>query len=158
MQPGYPLFVPADNPPEGATLESLKAAAVEAPNDAKAQLQYGSALQGAGRRLEAVQAYTQALKADPTSIESQVALALAGFKKDDPAKAFGTVGPLVRDHANDPSPRFHLAMMLLWIGQTGEGAGRVPPGCKRGAGHAAGPAGRVLRAEIAPIRTELSFV
>ncbi len=118
MQAGYPLFVPADDPPEGATLESLKAAAAESPNDAKAQLQYGSALQGAGRRREAVQAYTQALKADPTSIESQVALALAGFKKDDPAKAFGTVGPLVRDHANDPSPRFHLAMMLLWIGQT----------------------------------------
>ncbi len=117
MQAGYPLFVPADDPPEGATLESLKAAAEQAPNDAKAQLQYGAALQGAGRRQEAMQAYAQALKADPTSIESQVALALAGFSKDDPAKAFGTVGPLVRDHADDPSPRFHLAMMLLWIGQ-----------------------------------------
>ena len=58
-----------------------------------------------------------ALKADPTSIEAQVALALAAFKKDDPAKAFGTVGPLVRDRKDDPSPRFHLAMMLLWIGQ-----------------------------------------
>ena len=42
---------------------------------------------------------------------------MAAFSKDDPAKAFGTVGPLVRDHASDPSPRFHLAMMLLWIGQ-----------------------------------------
>jgi tetratricopeptide (TPR) repeat protein len=117
MQAGYPLFVPADTPPEGATEASLKAAADAAPNDAKAQLQYGSALQSAGRRTEALAAYGQALKADPTSIEAQVALALAAFKKDDPAKAFGTVGPLVRDHKNDPSPRFHLAMMLLWIGQ-----------------------------------------
>jgi tetratricopeptide (TPR) repeat protein len=117
MQPGYPLFVPADDPPDGATQESLKAAADKAPNDAKAQLQYGSALQGAGLRQEALKVYAQALKADPTSIEAQVALVLAAFKKDDPAKAFGTVGPLVRDHAGDPSPRFHLAMMLLWIGQ-----------------------------------------
>ena len=37
-----------------------------------------------------------------------MALAVAAFSKDDPAKAFGTVGPLVRDHAGDPSPRFHL--------------------------------------------------
>ncbi len=117
MQPGYPLFVPAEDPPKGATLGSLKVAADQAPNDAQAQLQYGAALQGAGRRLEAVKVYTQALRADPTSIESQVALVLAGFQKDDPAKAFGTVGPLVRDRKTDPSPRFHLAMMLLWIGQ-----------------------------------------
>jgi tetratricopeptide (TPR) repeat protein len=117
MQPGYPLFVPADDPPAGATEASLKAAADAAPNDAKAQLQYGSALQSAGRRREALGVYGQALKADPTSVEAQVALALAGFRKDDPAKAFGTVGPLVRDHKGDPSPRFHLAMMLLWIGQ-----------------------------------------
>ena len=117
MQPGYPLFVPADPPPDGATLESLKAAAAAAPNDAKAQLQYGSSLQSAGRRKAALAVYGQALKADPTSIESQVALAVAAFSKDDPAKAFGTVGPLVRDQRGDPSPRFHLAMMLLWIGQ-----------------------------------------
>ena len=40
-----------------------------------------------------------------------------GFSKDDPAQAFGTIGPLARDHAGDPSPRFHLGLMLLWIGQ-----------------------------------------
>ncbi len=117
MQAGYPLFVPADEPPEAATLESLEAAATAAPNDVTAQLQYGSALQSAGRRKEALAVYGQALKADPTSVESQVALAVAAFGKDDPAKAFGTVGPLVRDKPDDPSPRFHLAMMLLWIGQ-----------------------------------------
>jgi tetratricopeptide (TPR) repeat protein len=117
MQPGYPLFVPADSPPAGATADSLKAAADAAPDDAKAQLQWGSSLQSEGRRKEALAVYGQALKADPTSIEAQVALAVAAFSKDDPAKAFGTVGPLVRDHAGDPSPRFHLGMMLLWIGQ-----------------------------------------
>ena len=117
MQPGYPLFVPADPPPDGATAETLQAAAAAAPDDAKAQLQWGSSLQSAGHRKEALAVYRQALKADPTSIEAQVALAVAAFSKDDAAKAFGTVGPLVRDHAGDPSPRFHLAMMLLWIGQ-----------------------------------------
>ena len=37
-------------PARGRDAESLKAAAVAAPDDAKAQLQYGSSLQGAGRR------------------------------------------------------------------------------------------------------------
>jgi tetratricopeptide (TPR) repeat protein len=118
MQAGYPLFVPAEDPPENASTATLAAAARAAPDDAVAQLQYGAALQAEGQRTEALAAYRQALKADPTSIEAQVALAVAGFQKDDPAKAFGTIGPLARDHAGDPSPRFHLGMMLLWIGQT----------------------------------------
>ena len=117
MQAGYPLFVPAENPPDGASSASLAAAARANPDDAVAQLQYGASLQAAGRRQEAIAAYRQAVKADPTSVEAQVALAVGGFQKDDPAKAFGTIGPLARDHAGDPSPRFHLGMMLLWIGQ-----------------------------------------
>jgi Flp pilus assembly protein TadD len=117
MQAGYPLFVPAENPPAGASSASLAAAARANPNDAVAQLQYGASLQAVGRRREAIAAYQQAVKADPTSVEAQVALAVGGFRKDDPAKAFGAIGPLARDHAGDPSPRFHLGMMLLWIGQ-----------------------------------------
>jgi tetratricopeptide (TPR) repeat protein len=117
MQAGYPLFVPAEDPPANATKASLAAAAKASPNDAVAQLQYGAALQAEGHRTEALAAYRQAVKADPTSIEAQVALAVGGFAKDDPAKAFGTIGPLARDHAGDPSPRFHLGMLLLWIGQ-----------------------------------------
>jgi tetratricopeptide (TPR) repeat protein len=117
MQAGYPLFVPAESPPAGATTATLAAAARAGPDDAVAQLQYGASLQAEGRRREAVAAYRQAVKADPSSVEAQVALAVGGFQKDDPAKAFGTVGPLARDHAGDPSPRFHLGLMLLWIGQ-----------------------------------------
>ena len=117
MQAGYPPFVPADSPPSELTLAAAERAAKAAPNDASAQLQYGAALQVAGRRKEALAAYGQALKADPTRVEAQVALAVGAFSKDDPSRAFGTIGPLARDHAGDPSPRFHLAMMLLWIGQ-----------------------------------------
>ena len=117
MQAGYPLFVPAEDPPGAASSEALAAAARNSPNDAVAQLQYGAALQAAGHRQAALAAYRQAIKADPTSVEAQVALAVGAFSKDDPAKAFGTIGPLARDHTGDPSPRFHLALMLLWIGQ-----------------------------------------
>jgi tetratricopeptide (TPR) repeat protein len=117
MQAGYPPFVPAESPTGELTLADAARAAKASPNDAVAQLQYGAALQAAGRRQEALAAYRQALKADPTSVEAQVALAVGAFSKDDPSQAFGTIGPLARDHAGDPSPRFHLAMMLLWIGQ-----------------------------------------
>jgi tetratricopeptide (TPR) repeat protein len=117
MQAGYPLFVPAESPPAGATTATLAAAARANPEDAVAQLQYGASLQAEGRRTEATAAYRQAIKADPSRVEAQVALAVGGFQKDDPAKAFGIIGPLARDHTGDPSPRFHLGMMLLWIGQ-----------------------------------------
>ena len=81
MQAGYPLFVPAEDPPAGATATTLATAARANPDDAVAQLQYGASLQAAGRRSEAIAAYRRAVKADPTSIEAQVALAVGGFRR-----------------------------------------------------------------------------
>ncbi len=116
MQSGYPLFVPAAEPAAGITLADLEAAVRARPDDVAALLQLGASLQASGRRGEAVEVYRRAVRADPTSVEAQVALAVGGFSKDEPAAAFGAVGPLVRDNAGDPVPRFHLAMMLVWLG------------------------------------------
>jgi tetratricopeptide (TPR) repeat protein len=113
---GYPFFVPSAEPPANADLASLEAAARAAPKDANAQLQYGAALETAGRRRDAETTFHHAVEADPSSIEAQVAAAVGSFSKDQPAAAVGQLGPLVRDHPDDPSPRFHLALLLLWIG------------------------------------------
>jgi predicted Zn-dependent protease len=113
---GYPFFVPSAEPPANADLASLEAAAQAAPKDVNAQLQYGAALETAGRRQDAEGVFQRAVQADPASVEAQVAAAVGSFSKDQPAAAVGQLGPLVRDHPDDPSPRFHLALLLLWIG------------------------------------------
>ncbi len=116
FESGYPFFVPATEPPANADLGALASAATAAPHDVNAQLQYGAALLSAGRRREARAVFARALTADPGSVEAQVASAVAAFSKDQPAASVGLVGPLVRDHPGDPSPRFHLALMLIWMG------------------------------------------
>jgi tetratricopeptide (TPR) repeat protein len=119
IRPGYPPYVPSAPPPKGATLTTLAEAATARPGDAMAELQLGSAL-GApdvGQRRAALAAFRRALADAPSSIEARVAVAVGGFSKDDPSQAFGVVGPLVQANPTDPVPRFHLGLMLLWIGQ-----------------------------------------
>jgi tetratricopeptide (TPR) repeat protein len=113
---GYPLFVPSAEPPANADLASLQAAAAAAPANVNAQLQYGAALETSGRRNDAETVFQGAAAAAPDDVEAQVAAAVGGFSKDQPSAAVGQLGPLVRDHPDDPSPRFHLALLLLWIG------------------------------------------
>jgi tetratricopeptide (TPR) repeat protein len=114
--PGYPPFIARAADPAGATLASLKATAASSPMSLVAQLAYGAALLQAGRRHEALVVFRHAFAIEPESVDAQVAVAIASFSKDAPAASVGQVGPLVRDHPDDPLPRFHLAWMLLWIG------------------------------------------
>ena len=108
--PGYPPFVTATAIPAGAV-----AAARANPDDAQAQIDAGAALIAAGRRADAVDAFDAALAVDPGSVEARVGRIIATYAKDHPEKSFGQMGPLVRDNPGDPSPRLHLALMLLWI-------------------------------------------
>lgn len=114
LPPGYPPFIPA----EDAGTEDPDALAERAaanPDDPQAQVAYGAALIAEGRRREAVAAFDAALAVDPGLVEARVGRIVAGFSKDEPAVAFGQMGPLVRDHPANPSPRLHLALMLLWL-------------------------------------------
>ncbi len=119
--PGYPPFVPRVPAPAGGTLTTLAAAAASAPTSVPAQLAYGASLLQAGRRTDALVVLRHAFALDPESVDAQVAVAIASFTKDNPAASVGKVGPLVRDHPDDPLPRFHLAWMLLWIGMKERG-------------------------------------
>jgi tetratricopeptide (TPR) repeat protein len=118
IAPGYPPFFTSFDPDEG-DIARLEAIAGERANDAKAQLQLGAALQAAGRRNDAAEAYARALTLAPASVEAQVARAMNAFDKDDPAgSTFAILGPLVRDNPDVASARFHLGVALLWLRDT----------------------------------------
>ena len=108
--PGYPPFITAGEIPADAV-----AAARTRPDDAQAQIDAGAALLAAGSRADAVDAFDAALAVDAGSVEARVGRIIATYAKDHPERSFGQMGPLVRDHPDDPSPRLHLALMLLWI-------------------------------------------
>ena len=114
LPPGYPPFIPArDAGTEDPEVLAERAAA--RPDDAEAQIAYAAALMADGRRREAIEAFDAALVAEPGLVEARVGRLVAGFSKDRPEAAFGQLGPLVRDHPEDPSPRLHLALLLLWL-------------------------------------------
>ena len=108
--PYYPSFAVAET-----DLADLARRAQARPGDVRAQLAYAAALGQAGRRREAARVAAAARSIAPNDVEASTALAVLGFSKDDPSKAFAVVGPLARDHPRDPVPRFALAMMLTWL-------------------------------------------
>jgi tetratricopeptide (TPR) repeat protein len=85
------------------------------------QLLYGVALQRVGRPISARRAYDSAAAAAPAELEPRIAAAVARFEKAHPEQAFARLGPLSRRHPRSPSVRFHLGLLLLWLGQVDEG-------------------------------------
>jgi tetratricopeptide (TPR) repeat protein len=122
---GLPNFVAtAEPPPEIAALpadrqlERLRTAA--AGGSLEAKLLYGIALQRLGRPLSARGVFDEAVRAAPTNVQARVAAAVARFDKEHPEAAFSRLGPLAQRHPRDPSVRFHLGLLLLWIGEVEE--------------------------------------
>lgn len=116
-----PTFIPAESPPaslEGkspaAQLASLRRNAMTGP--ASAKLIYGVALQKLGHPLSARQVFDAAARQAPDDPETLVASAVGRFDKADPAAAFSRLGPLARRFPSSSSVRFHLGLLLLWIG------------------------------------------
>jgi predicted Zn-dependent protease len=119
---GLPPFVPSVGPsralgrlPPDRELAAL-ARAARAP-DAHAKLLFGIALQQLGRPLSAEGQFAAAAALAPGDPEAQVAAAVGRFTKDHPERAFSRLGPLVRVFPHAATVRFHLGVMLLWLGQ-----------------------------------------
>jgi tetratricopeptide (TPR) repeat protein len=124
MARGLPVFVPAFEPPPSlaklapaAQLATLKAGA---QRDVEGRLLYGVALQRLGRPVSARREFDAALAAAPRNPEANVAAAVVRFDKDDPSRAFSRLGPLARRFPRAPTVRFHLGLMLLWMGRVDE--------------------------------------
>ena len=123
MAPGLPVFVPSFEPPRSLSglpparqLDTLRRRAT----GVRGRLLYGVALQRLGRPVSARREFDAALAAAPRSAEARVAAAVARFDKDDPSRAFGRLGPLTRRFPRAPTVRFHLGLLLLWIGRVDE--------------------------------------
>jgi tetratricopeptide (TPR) repeat protein len=114
----YPPFIPSETLPEGSVDVQRRAAAAH-PESARLALAYAIALQGAGRRADARSAAQQAVAADPTELDAQVAAIVLGYDKDAPATSVGALGGLIKTNPNAPSPVFHLGLLLYWIHKDG---------------------------------------
>jgi len=122
LAPGLPVFVPSFEPP--ASLGRLSPAAQLATlaararrPDVRAKLLYGVALQRLERPVSAERQYAAAARLAPRDPDAQVAAAVGLFDKEQPALAFSRLGPLVRTFPQAPTVRFHLGLLLLWIGR-----------------------------------------
>jgi Flp pilus assembly protein TadD len=89
----------------------------------RGKLLYGLALQRLGRPLSARRQYEAAARLAPSNPEALVADAVGRFDKADPERAFSRLGPLSRRFPRSASVRFHLGLLLLWLGEV-EGAKR----------------------------------
>src|SRR2546425_1129019 len=119
---GLPLFVPSfpspsglDKLPPGRQLAELGRRA--RARDVEARLLYGAALQRVGRPVSAERAFASAEALAPDDPEAQVAAAIGRFSKEHPERAFSRLGPLARRFPHATTVRFHLGLLLLWIGQ-----------------------------------------
>lgn len=84
---------------------------------ASPRLLAGVRLQRLGKQMSARREYDAAVRLDPDDPEALVAAAVARFDKADPSKAFARLGPLARRFPGQPTVRFHLGLLLLWMGQ-----------------------------------------
>jgi tetratricopeptide (TPR) repeat protein len=126
MPPGRPFFVASAPLPRAVSqlpafqqLAELERRARDA-RDAEAWIAYGAALQRAGRTVSARRAFDRAARIAPNDPEALAAAAVIRFDKDAPARAFSRLGPLSQRFPEAGVVRFHLGLMLLWLGQVDE--------------------------------------
>jgi len=122
LAPGLPTFVPSvPFPAELASLAPPRqfAALARRARSGRADdlLLYGVALQRLGRQRSAERVYAEAARVAPDDPEAQVAAAVGRFDKDDPSRAFSRLGPLTKRFPHAATVRFHLGLLLLWIGR-----------------------------------------
>lgn len=126
--PGLPTFIPSFRPdPALRRLSPARQLAELArrarARDVRAKLLYGLALQRLDRPVSAGRQYAAAARIAPANPEALVADAVGRFDKANPERAFSRLGPLSRRFPRAASVRFHLGLLLLWLGQV-EGAKR----------------------------------
>jgi tetratricopeptide (TPR) repeat protein len=123
--PGLPAFVPSFGPPERISAlpparEVAALAHAAQTGGPRAKILYGVALQRLDRQVSAERQFAAAAAAAPNDPEARTAAAVGLFDKDNPSRAFSRLGPLVRVFPRAQTVRFHLGLLLLWMGQVRE--------------------------------------
>jgi tetratricopeptide (TPR) repeat protein len=120
--PGLPTFVPSFRPdPALSRLPAARQLAVlerrSRGRDVRAKLLYGLALQRVDRPVSAGKQYAAAARLAPSNPQALVADAVGRFDKEHPERAFSRLGPLTRRYPRAATVRFHLGVLLLWLGR-----------------------------------------
>jgi tetratricopeptide (TPR) repeat protein len=120
--PGLPTFIPGFTPDPklerlGPTRQLAALRRAAGRRDVHAKLLYGLALQRIERPASARREYAAAAHLAPGDPEALVADAVGRFDKANPSLAFSRLGPLARRYPQSASVRFHLGLLLLWIGR-----------------------------------------
>jgi tetratricopeptide (TPR) repeat protein len=120
--PGLPPFIPEHGPPPelarlGPPQELALLAQAARRSDAHAKILYGIALQQLGRPISARRQFAAAAEVAPGDPEARVAAAVGRYTKAHPERAFSRLGPLVRVFPHAATVRFHLGLLLLWMGE-----------------------------------------
>jgi Flp pilus assembly protein TadD len=121
-----PGFVPTFAPPPALTrlAPAKQVAALERrarTGGAHDRILFGVVLQRLGQPVSAEREFAAAARLAPNDPEARVAAAVGRFSKDDPSAAFSRLGPLTRVFPRAPTVRFHLGLLLFWIGQVQAG-------------------------------------
>jgi tetratricopeptide (TPR) repeat protein len=120
--PGLPTFVPSFpsppalkrlSPPEQYAFLRRRAARGGHTRD---HLLFGAALQRLGRPVSARHEFARAAALSPNDPDARTAVAVGHFDKDRPAHAFSRLGPLTRRFPGAATVRFHLGLLLVWMG------------------------------------------
>jgi Flp pilus assembly protein TadD len=97
--------------------ELAAAARAAARPDEHAKLVYGWLLWNLKRPVSAERQFAAAAKLAPNDPLARTAAAVGLFTKSDPVRAFGHLGPLTGVFPKSPAVRFHLGLLLLWVGE-----------------------------------------
>ena len=121
VAPGRPVFVPTFGPqstfPSSPQAQLAAFARAARRPDWRAKVLYGVALQRLERPVSAERQYAAAAALAPSEPEARVAAAVGLFDKERPSLAFSRLGPLSKTFPRAQTVRFHLGLLLLWIGQ-----------------------------------------
>ena len=138
--PGLPTFVPGFRGPR--EVQAMKAPEQFAAlrrmarrADPRAKLLYGVALQRVERPVSARREFSAAAKLAPSDADALVADAIGRFDKEHPERAFARMGPLTRRFPRAGTVRFHLGLMLLWLGDLEEARRQLRRATRLGAPH-----------------------
>jgi tetratricopeptide (TPR) repeat protein len=109
--------------PAGQQLAALRRAA--AGPDATAKLLYGVALWNLKRPVSARRQLVAAAKLAPDDPVVRTAAAVSAFTKAAPVRAFGRLGPLTGVFPKAAVVRFHLGLVLLYVGERKKAAAQL---------------------------------
>jgi predicted Zn-dependent protease len=101
FQNGYPVFEPTGHDP---------------------LLLRGAVLQREGHQHSAERLFARAARLRPDDAEAQVAAAVGRFDESNLAASFSRLGPLTRRFPHSQTVRYHLGLLLVWIGSSSQAA------------------------------------